>query len=165
MIRLVATDASVRQVQQFERTIGRLVHRLTNEDRREIRQSIADGFGRNFDEQRAGSGAGWAALKPATIADRLLQGFPPTRPILERTGDYRATLEDLDNPEHYSLARATDTTLILEEASNSPLYAKHEGGLPNMAARPAGELGQEAERILGQTVERLVTNLLGREGL
>jgi len=165
VLKLVVTDAGVKQMRDFERTMNRLVQRLSDNDKREIRQSIADGFGRNFDEQRAGSGAGWAALRPATMADRLLQGFPPARPILQRTGDYRRTLEELDDPDHYSLARATDTTLILEEASNSPLYGIHEGGTPNMAARPAGELGAEAERLLGQTVDRLVTSLLDRSGL
>lgn len=165
MLKLVVTDAGVKQMRDFERTISRLVTRLNADDQRDIRESIAEGFGRNFDEQRSGDGMPWAPLRPATMKDRLLHGFAPERPILQRTGDYRDTLENLDNPDHYSFKRATDTTLILEEASNSPLYNKHEGGMDTLPARPAGELSSESERVLGKTVDGVINRLLAREGL
>lgn len=165
MLRLVVNEAGIREMQELERTLSHLVTRLSSDDRRDIRERIAEGFGRNFDDQRSGAGVPWAPLRPSTMRDRLLHGFPKDRPILQRTGDYRDTLENLDNPDHYSLARATDGTLILEEASNSPLYGKHEGGEFKIPARPAGELSRESERLLGQTVDEVITRLLGRLGL
>jgi hypothetical protein len=152
-------------MRDFERTMNRLIHRLSASDQREIRQSIAEGFGQNFENQSAGSGSPWAALRPATILDRERKGFPGSRPILERTGNYRSSLEDLDDPDHYSLSYSTDTSLYLEEASNSPLYGLHEGGRGRVPARPAGELGPAAESALGVTVDRVMEALLNREGL
>jgi hypothetical protein len=53
----------------------------------QVVRTIRDGFHASFDRQ--GGRTRWPALAPRTVEERRRLGFPPRRPILERTGALR----------------------------------------------------------------------------
>lgn len=70
-------------------TILKRISTPTNQDLDRIERSVRFGFASNFARQAQADGPPWASLRPRTVRERALQGYGPTGPVLERSGNYR----------------------------------------------------------------------------
>ena len=75
---------------ELERMIGKIARPGAGETRK-IADGIRQEFQRNFSTEGRASGDPWKQLHPVTVATRTKLGWPSRRPILVRTGKYRAS--------------------------------------------------------------------------
>lgn len=141
------------------------VNRIGVGERRMIADQVRRGFQDNFTRQRAGDGAPWAALALVTQAERRRKGFAGARPILVRTGEYRAALVNPNHPLHYSKHGPLVAGLYLEEGAEGRLVTYHEGGTRRMPARPATALGKAARERIGRTIDDVLQRVERRARL
>lgn len=99
---------------------------------------VRQGFDYNFEVE--GSAAGpWQDLAEMTQTEReqmllegsagLVPGFSPTHPILQRTGKYRRSWAEADDPDALViLERQSQNTLFMHIGSEDPRVAKLSGG-------------------------------------
>lgn len=165
MIRLRPDPQSLRDTETLVTTLRNLPLLLTRSDEDEIQGAILRGLAQNFVLQRAGNRGSWRPLAPRTQADRLRRGYPPSRPILKRTGDYRDSVIVAGHGDHYSQAWRSSSAFALEEGSESRLDVFHEGGTRIMPARPATEMDADGEAHLGRTIDAVLARLFARWGL
>lgn len=137
------------------RIIARRMAGLTPAAQSTIEVSIRHEIARNFDSESAG-GQRWAQLAPATVADRIRQGFPGSHPILQRTGAYRRSWAQGDDTEY----TPTNTGWEMYVGSSSPLARYHELGTSRMPARPARFLDDGGLNRIAQTVENVLAALV-----
>ena len=123
-----------------------------------IEDAVRVGFAANFASESAG-GAPWESLAFETMLDRAVHGFPAAHPILVRTGDYRASFVDRQNPDAYSEYVVTGDGWTLEIGSSDSRVQDLEGGTQRIPARPATMLSSDAENNVFATIERLISQL------
>lgn len=164
MFRLVPDPRGQRDLDSLARFFNTLGVRISGSDKEEIADAVHAGFAQNFVMQASGAGP-WAALKPRTVEQRRRLGFPGTRPILYRTGDYRDTFTEGGDPEHFSQAWNSSNRFVLEEGSESPLFPFHEGGTGTMAHRSVTDLTTHSERHIGDVIDDMLRRLMRSEGL
>lgn len=66
-----------------------------------ITTPVREGWADNFAREQTGWGSKWAQLANRTQAERSSLGFSPAHPILERTGDYKASWITRTHPRHF----------------------------------------------------------------
>ncbi|MCC6457281.1 MAG: hypothetical protein IT328_20170 [Caldilineaceae bacterium] len=164
MFQLVASEESRRDADKLVRFFASLGLRIDRSEQQEIQSVITRGFEMNFSQASSGQGP-WAPLAPATQADRAQKGFPPARPLLTRTWDYRNSLTDPNDDQHFSQVYQSSNLYAQEEGSESPLFPWHERGTPRMPARSVTHLSRRSEDELGDMLDSIVTRLLRRDGL
>ena len=152
-IRLVATRESQEEVNRLAQFFERLARGPGAREREKVADAIRRGFQENFTRQRAGDGAPWAPLAPATVRQRRAWGFAGRRPILVRTGRYRASFVSRYGDAHYSSFQASGRRWVWEEGSVSYLAPWHELGTSRMPARPVTPLSRRSEDRIGNTLD------------
>jgi phage gpG-like protein len=145
-------------VQTFE-TLGL---RLNSSDRDEIADSVAAGFAASF-RNEGSRGGRWPRLTFATQADRRRKGFPPARPILERTGSYRDSFARRSS-DHYEQWSQSARLVALESGSEHRLLDYLEGGTSRMPARPVTDLTDQNENEIGDTLDSVMARMFARWG-
>jgi len=156
MIELQATPETQQAQRDFLDLLGRL-HRPTVAVRREVGRSVRLGFSENFVRQRAGDGSAWAPLAPATIRDRIRQGYGPG-PKLFRTGRLLRSYVEEFHSEHAQRFRILSSGYQMEYGSDTYYARFHESGTQSMPARPVTLLSRRAEN----GVEAALDNYFGR---
>jgi len=110
-----------------------------------VQEAIRAGFAEVFDSEGAAGGAPWAQLAEATRRERQRLGFPAAHPILERTGDYRASFTKEGHADHISEWSAGAGVWRIAEGSSHELAQYHERGTSRMPARKATAFGAALE--------------------
>jgi phage gpG-like protein len=141
--------------QQFARIFDHLSH--VPEDFREPFEQMADDWAENERETFSSEGPAWKPLARSTQRDRARKGYPPSNPILERTGRLRASLTDLTGPD--AIYEVYPQQLVLGSALRTPngrwnLAAIHQYGATinrngktwRIPARPVMQLTQQLQR-------------------
>lgn len=72
-------------------------------------------------------GPGWAPLANRTMRERQAQGFNPTGPILQRSGDLYAELTQRTHPKHYEVIR-TGKNARIEIGGTSEKFVRNQLG-------------------------------------
>lgn len=132
--------------------------RPSQADLEPMQEAIREGFEQNFETQSAG-GAPWAALSPATIAQRLLLGYG-TGPMLHRSGDYHDTFTQAGNADHVSEIAHNSGITTLSEGSRHPLTGFLESGTSKMPARQVLVLSNGARKEAGRAFYEMVDGIL-----
>lgn len=163
MIRLSAERES-REAKELLAFIEHIRRGMGRGERRKIADAVRRGMGENFTRQRAGDGPAWAPLAGLTVLERRQQGYAGQRPILVRSGSYRASLIDPTNADHRE--EWTDEP----GASRLDIYSEDyradilEGGgtvrsgnwQASIPSRPALVLGRQQESRIGDTLDYIL---------
>ena len=120
-----------------------------------VQEAIRAGFAEVFDSEGAAGGAPWAQLAEATRRERQRLGFPAAHPILERTGDYRASFTNEGHADHISEWSAGGGVWRIAEGSGHELAQYHEQGTSRMPARRATAFGAALESRVEQALDGL----------
>lgn len=164
MLIVELTPEGQNDLAEFVATFGTLGFRITDADKDEIQESVLAQFAQSFVLQRSRSGA-WLPLAPITQRDRLHKGFPPSRPILERRGDYRDSVIVAGHGDHFSQTWRSAQVFELQEGGNSDLFTFHEAGTRYMPARSVVDLDDRAEDVIGLTMDSVLDRMFRRWGL
>jgi hypothetical protein len=143
-----------------------LLDRIANLDTSstaKIAGAVREGHAENFTKQRAGDGAAWAPLAPATQRDRARKGFAPARPILIRRDDYMHSFTEAGNPDHVEVVEKTATGLSIFVGSRDFRTGALEEGSGTMPAREVLPLSAGARAKVGNTIESII-DLLVKHG-
>ena len=112
---------------------------------------LEDSIAESFAQQASPAGA-WAPLKPATIRERVRQGYRPG-PTLQRTGDLALSITS----RHGAGASGFGSGNFLAEAGTNLVYAAtHQFGRGDIPARPFLALWPEHEQRIADDVRRWV---------
>jgi hypothetical protein len=124
-----------------------------------IERAVRFGFLSNFGRQSAGGGSAWAALAIRTQRERRWAGYPPTYPILVRSGSYMRSWTELGG---YRQMVYRSDGWDMQVASSDYRAVQHEFGVRsrNLPARPVGALADADMRPIAQAVERWVDFVL-----
>lgn len=123
----------------------------------EIGNSIRAGFAQNFDREQAGDLYPWADLAKSTQTERILLGYPPAHPILERSGSYKSTFTDAGDPLHYAEFEMGAWGFRVEIGSEDPRAPLLEhGDDERLPARSVAVLSSEATDHLSRTLHELI---------
>lgn len=140
----------------LERLIDRIA-RPGNNQQRAITDGIRQQFHRNFTRQ--GSGAGqWAALRPMTVRQRVEQGYAGQRPILVRSGRYRASWVGRGG-DNYERIQRSSFGITFDVGSNDDRADELERGTSRMRARPVSLLDDEQEAQLVRIIDYVVEQI------
>lgn len=161
ILHLLATPDSIASVEALAEFFDGLAQRGPGHaNERKIADAVRQGIATNFTGQRAGDTGAWPPLAPRTVQQRKALGFAGSRPILVRTGGYRATLTSAGDPAHVAqFAISAHLGWFLRIGSSDRRAKWHEGGTPKMPARPALLLGQTAEKRIGDTLDYVLQQL------
>lgn len=136
--------------------LGRLQHRAADLTpvMRNIAQALESETEGNFQNQR-GPGGGWPALKPATVLDRLRQGYGGASPILQRSGTLARSIESRSGRDFAEVGTNQKTP-----GGVWSLGAIHQFGAPrrNIEARPF--LPVDAQGRLQADVQATILDLI-----
>jgi hypothetical protein len=152
---LRADPRSLAVVQELVDALER-TSRPGSRQRRAVADAVRQGLHDNFLRQASGDGPGWAPLALSTILDRQRQGYPGTRPILVRSGSYRAHFIERDDPGHVEEFRQGSGGWSLEvgpDEGADPRVIFHEEGTVFMPARPASMLSRSSEERIGNVLD------------
>lgn len=138
--------------------------RISDRDADEIGEAIREGHRENFEQQRSGSGDGFAPLAPSTVAERIRLGYGGTGPILIRTGEYARSFIDAAHADHISRLARGDLEFSLTEGSDDYRVLWLEYGAENIPARPVRELSPEAAEHVLDVVESIIMRNLRDDG-
>ena len=127
------TEESVAQLTAGVEKMGRAP---TKEEMLPVANAIRTQYQRSFDGEGSIGGARWFPLAPSTVRQRIRLGFGGTNPILVRTGGYRNSWIDPNNPNHVEELYVGDNGWQLLVGSKDYRTAWHEHGTPHMPARP-----------------------------
>lgn len=163
--RLRPDPTSDRQFRSFLDHVGNAFQKIGPAERRMIGDAVTRGFQDNFTYQRSGSGQPWRPLALVTQAERRRLGFPGARPILVRTGEYRAALVNRSHPAHYERTGPLVAGLYIEHGAEGRLITYHEGGTSRMPARPATILADAAKERLGRIIDDVLARVERRSGV
>mgnify|MGYP006969396131 FL=1 len=141
--------------------LDRLIDRISRPGPRQTRH-IADAIRQQFAENftRQGSGAGqWARLAPSTIAQRRRLGFAGQRPILVRTGRYRASFTQRGAANHYETVQYRGGYTTIDVGSDDERGEWLERGTRRMPARPVTLLGDDQSDNIMRVIDFVVRSL------
>lgn len=136
------------------------VARLKGRDTSRIADTVRGGFADNFAAQRAGDGAAWAPLAPATQRDRARKGFGPTRPILIRRGDYLGSFTNSNHKDHVDVVEFTPDGVRISVGSKDKRVGPLSEGTQSMPGRPVVPLSARAQARIGTTIESVIDSLV-----
>jgi hypothetical protein len=159
MLRATPDPASLRLVESLLRFVQQIPQLVAARERRAVQTGITRGFARNFGGQTSGLGAAWAPLALVTQKERQRKGYGASRPILVRSGAYRAALVNPSHALHYSATGRTGSGVWMEEGSEDMRVATLEGGRGRIPARPATQLSPASEDELGRVIDGAIVQL------
>lgn len=127
-----------------------------------ISAAVRQGWSENFAGERSGDGRSWAALKPFTVRERILRGYPGAHPILVQSGRLRSSLLNPGAQDGYEQAQtsADGWTLIL--GTETPYALDHELGAGRIPARPFIALSDQAEQRIVSALDGLIAQIEAR---
>lgn len=140
--------------------LERLFQRIERPGRGEVAKiagAIRQGFADNFTSESSGQGP-WAALAPATVAERIAQGYGGDHPILRRTGSLRASFVQ-PGGDHIERFTGMGGGWLLEVGSQHENAAFHEHGTRRMPARPVTPLSVQAEGRITSTLHYVLDQI------
>ena len=144
--------------------LERLIDKISRPGAGETRK-IADGirqeFQRNFTTQSSGFGR-WAGLAQSTVTQRRQLGYSGERPVLVRSGGYRASFVQRGGDNHESI-QTTGFGLVIDVGSNDRRAIFHERGTRNMPQRSVTMLTDDSENRLARIVDFVVEQIERRE--
>jgi phage gpG-like protein len=167
---------------ELERLIGKIARPGAGETRK-IADGIRQEFQRNFSTEGRASGTPWKQLHPVTVATRTKLGWPSRRPILVRTGKYRASFVQRGG-QHIEQISSGGAGLQIDVGSQLANRIHERGGVVNIPhmqeARGGGfknvgggrafvpqrsvlNLGDEQEARLARMVEFVIEQIERRE--
>lgn len=154
----MAVKVDSRQFDLFRQLIA-YFYRPAVFDLNAIEMSVRYGFRNNFLRQSVGGGAPWAALRPRTQRERRAAGYPPTMPILRRSGAYSRSWTVMGG---WRMLVYSTAGWTLHVASDHAWAFAHELGdrSRNLPARPVRYLDDGSMRNIALTVERWVDRIL-----
>lgn len=128
--------------------LDQLINRISNPgsaQKRSIADAVRQRVAENFTRQGSANGH-WAALSPYTVRQRQELGYAGNRPILVRSGRFRASHVDRSNTHHYENISTTGSGFVVETGSDDERDVELQRGTRFMPARPVNILddGQEA---------------------
>lgn len=129
----------------------------------EVGDAVRQGFYRSFNWQGSAGGA-WAPLAPSTVSDRIRRGYPGTRPILVRSGQYQRTFTDRGNPDHVQRIERTASGWALLVGSDDERAPWHEFGTARMPARPVTILQDIDERHILDALDSILARIEANRG-
>lgn len=147
--------------EQSERDLGEFLKRLESLGNppasavRSVQAAIRAGFAQVFDSEGAAGEAPWAELAAATQRERRRLGFPPAHPILERTGDYRASFVQEGHAHHISEWDAGGGMWRIAEGSDDYRAKYHEPGGDIIPRRSVVTLGPGIEAQIAAALDDL----------
>lgn len=157
---------------EFARAFDNIKH--IPDDFRGAWEPMAEDFWKQNEDTFAAEGPGWAPLAPATRWDRLYHGYPPSHPILVRSGALKDSLTDgtADGaiyevyPREMSLGTELKTpdgryTLgMLHQTGTRP----HKNSPHGMPARPPVVVTPELKRKWNKRLEMWLRDELNYQG-
>jgi len=149
-----AARAFVRQVEQLDA--------MPEEALRPAQAAIRATFAANFASESAG-GAQWAPLAPRTVAERIRLGYPGERPILVRSGSYRRTFTEPDDPDHYGEIERRSGRTVIEEGTRDIRAGTLEFGSDRVPARPVMQPGEAGREHIGAVLDRIFDTWLEKD--
>ena len=161
MIRLTPTPDSTRTLQDFFDRIDAALAPPAAE-LEPIRDQIRAGFARNFADEASAAGP-WAPLSRWTVLERTRLGFGPRHPILVRTGDYRASWLDPENPDHVSETRSQAGMIEIAEGSQDERADVLEAGSALVPPRPVAPLQTPDLYLIEETITAMLDRLFPNE--
>lgn len=132
-------------------------------EQRQVDRAVRRGFAKVFGNQ--GGAVGWQPLAEATVAERILLGYPGRRPILIRTGDYSQSFTQDGHPDHVFRVSRANSAVEFQVGSAEERVQWLEYGTTRMPARPVVDLDDrtEAEVLNGldEVYDRLFDRIVG----
>jgi len=153
MIRFIPTERSKREARRFVE----LAEELGNpgaDATRPIQDVIRATFAANF-ARESGNDQKWPALALRTIRERIRLGYPGDHPILVRSGDYRRSFIEGDDPNHYSRIETAGGTWQIEEGSTDKRAGTLEFGRGPVPPRPVTLPGRSGEERIATVINDL----------
>lgn len=134
---------------KLNRAMQRKINTLSDyeEPLRESGEWLLKDVDTNFRKQGALFGRGWKPLADSTRRQRARQGYPPARPILERTGRLRRGNK---------IKKVTKDTLTI--GNDVDYFKYHQTGTRKMPQRKVLDIRSVAEIAIG----RIFKDWLGR---
>ena len=151
MIRLQPTPATSEKIAHLLRRMDAL-RQPAPADYAPIQEAIRLGFAMNFDAEQ-GDDRPWFPLAKRTEDQREALGYPRAHPILVRSGDYRRSFTDADDPDHISEEEITAGLWRLSEGSADYRGDQLEFGNERTPPRPVTILGRRGEGRLDTVLE------------
>lgn len=166
----------------LERLIDRIA-RPGNTNLRKIADGVTQAFQENFSTEGRASGEPWPALAARTVATRRKLGWPSRRPILVRTGKYRASFVQRGG-DHIEEISTTGFGTIIDIGSQLANRIHERGGVTNIPSWQEGrrgwmhvggarsvfvpkrsvlELGEEQEQRLVRLIDYVIEQTENRE--
>ena len=146
MIRLQPTPATAEKIEHLLKRVDAL-RQPAPADYAPIQDAIRLGFAMNFDAEQ-GNDQPWAPLAKRTEDQRQALGYPRAHPILVRSGDYKRSFTDADDPDHISEEEAGAGLWRLSEGSADYRAGTLEFGNERTPPRPVTILGRSGENRL-----------------
>ena len=153
MIRLIPTERSRQEAREFVS----LAEELANPGAdaiRPIQDAIRATFAANFANER-GDDRSWAPLALRTIKERIRLGYGGAHPILIRSGEYRRSFVEADDPQHVSQSEIAGGKWRIEEGSSDKRAGTLEFGSDNVPPRPVTLPGRAGEERIADVIEYL----------
>ena len=151
LIRLRPTEATRRHVADFLDLADDLATPKADAIR-PIQDVIRATFAANFTNER-GDDRSWAPLALRTIKERIRLGYGGAHPILIRSGDYRRSFVEADDPQHVSESEIAGGVWKIHEGTADIRAGTLEFGSDNVPARPVMAPGRSGEDRITEVVE------------
>lgn len=139
--------------------IIRRIARPSSQNQDRIEMSVRGGFAQNFQRETVGGGAPWPPLRPRTVRERTRAGFPPTNPILQRTGAYMRSWTERFG---FRQMEYNPNGWVMSVGSSHRNAPALEFGVRsrNLPARPVQYLDSQAERNIASALDDVVTRII-----
>ena len=134
----------------------------TQTEQQQVSNAVREGWRENFTGERGGDGRAWAALRPFTVRQRILSGYPGAHPILVQSGHLRNSLLNPGAADSYEDLQATGDGWTLVVGTEDPKALDHEIGAGRIPARPFIALSDQAEQRVVSALDSLVAQIEAR---
>ena len=124
---------------ELERLIDKIARPGAGETRK-IADGVRQAFQENFSTEGRASGEPWKALAPRTVATRQKLGWSPRRPILVRTGKYRASFVQRGG-QHIESITTSGVGLQIDVGSQLANRIHERGGVTSIPSLQEGRSG------------------------
>lgn len=151
--RLIPTEKSKREARRFVELAEELA-RPPAEAIRPIQDAIRASFAANF-ARESGDDQKWPALALRTIRERIRLGYPGDHPILVRSGEYRRSFLEADDPAHFSRSDTAGGVWQIEEGSTDKRAGTLEYGRGPVPPRPVTLPGRSGEDRIDTVIRDL----------
>ncbi len=151
MIRLQPTPATSEKIAALLRRMDAL-RQPAPADYAPIQDAIRAGFAINFANEE-GDDRPWFPLAKRTEDQREALGYPRAHPILVRSGDYKRSFTDADDPDHISEEEIAAGLWRISEGSADYRGGLLEFGNERTPPRPVTILGKSGEGRIETVLE------------